>query len=96
MFSNVIYLRLVLEPKIHLLLDYMCFQMGPLPSIFQLCANFMIRLKRVYLDHFIPKLVNSGDRVQTAIACILGSLMNSGQTVSPKDGEIDKLGIRAF
>ena len=47
--------------------DYMCFQMGPLQSIFLLCVNVMNRLKRVYLDHFITNSVNSGDQAQTAL-----------------------------
>ena len=48
------------------IVDYMCFQMRPLQSVFLLFVNFVIQLKWVYLDHFIPKSVNSGDRVQTA------------------------------
>ena len=46
----------------------MCFQMGPLGSIFLSCLNFTIRLKWVYLYHFIPKSVILGERVQTALA----------------------------
>ena len=49
--------------------------MGPLPSIFYLCVNFTIRLKRVYLYHLIPKLVNSGDRVQTAVDNVILAML---------------------
>ena len=45
--------------------DYMCFQIVPLRLIFRLCVSFKIRL--VYLDHFIPKSVNWGERVQTTL-----------------------------
>ena len=41
--------------------------MGPLQSIILICVDFTIRFKWVYLDHFIPKLVNSGERVQTEL-----------------------------
>ena len=60
--------------------DYMCFQVVPLRSIILLCVNYTIRLKWVYLDHFIPKSVNLGERVHTALASTY-SCYNAGQWI---------------
>ena len=40
---------------------------GTSPVNFLIMCGFYDSVKRDYLDHFIPKLVNSGDWVQTAL-----------------------------
>ena len=51
---------------------YMCFQMLSLRSIFVPCVRYKIWLKMVLFRPFIPNLVNSGERFQTALdICVM-------------------------
>ena len=47
--------------------DYVWFQMWPLPLFSNHVQILQFDLKWVYLDPFIPNLVNLGDKVQTAL-----------------------------
>ena len=49
------------------ILNYICFQMEPLRSISYYVSVTKLGRIWVYLDPFIPKSVESGDRVQTAL-----------------------------
>ena len=40
------------------------FQMPPLPSSYRIGAIYTIRFKMVYLDHFRPYYVKSGEQAQ--------------------------------
>ena len=58
--------------------NYICFQMEPLRSILLLCVSNKTRLHMDLFRPFIPKSVESGDRVQTSLGkdCELGLTTN--------------------